>query len=89
MSDDSKVLSIKPAVGSKITWSNGSNANSIIPYKEGIYWVRTESKTCGVSYDSVKVKLKACDCEILIPKTIFSEHSTINKLFIIFNPSKN
>ncbi len=81
MSDDNKVLSIKPSAGSKITWSNGSNANSIIPYKEGVYWVRTESKTCGVSYDSVKVKLKACDCEILIPNSFTPNEDGKNDYF--------
>lgn len=81
MSDDSKVLSIKPAPGSKITWSNGSNSNSIIPYKAGPYWVRTESKTCGVSVDSVEVKLKACDCEILIPNSFTPNEDGKNDYF--------
>lgn len=81
MSDDSKVLSIKPAPGTKVTWSNGSAANSIIPYKEGIYWVKTESKTCGINIDSVKVKLKACDCEILVPNSFTPNEDDRNDYF--------
>ncbi|MBK7667112.1 MAG: gliding motility-associated C-terminal domain-containing protein [Sphingobacteriaceae bacterium] len=81
MSDDSKVLSIKPAAGSKIVWNNGSTSNSIIPYKEGMYWVKTESKTCGITVDSVKVKLKACDCEILIPNSFTPNEDGKNDYF--------
>jgi len=81
MSDDSKILSIKPASGTKVTWSNGSNANSIIPYKKGTYWVKTESKTCGTSIDSVKVELKACDCEILIPNSFTPNEDDRNDYF--------
>lgn len=81
MSDDSKVLSIKPATGSKIVWNNGSTANSIIPHKEGVYWVKTESKTCGISVDSVNVKLKACDCEILIPNSFTPNEDGKNDYF--------
>lgn len=81
MSDDSKVLSIKPGVGTKVTWSNGSTANSIIPYKAGKYWVKTESKTCGVNIDSVEVKLKACDCEILIPNSFTPNEDDKNDYF--------
>ena len=81
MSDDNKVLSIKPATGSKIVWNNGSTANSIIPHKEGIYWVKTESKTCGITVDSVKVKLKACDCEILVPNSFTPNEDGKNDYF--------
>jgi len=81
MSDENKLLSIKPALGSKITWNNGSTTNSIVPHKEGLYWVKTESKTCGVSYDSVNVKLKACDCEILVPNSFTPNEDGKNDYF--------
>lgn len=81
MSDENKSLSVKPAPGTKVTWSNGSNATSIIPYKEGIYWVKTESKTCGTSIDSVKVKLKACDCEIMVPNSFTPNEDDKNDYF--------
>lgn len=81
MSDENKVLSIKPSPGSKITWNNGSTANSIVPHKEGKYWVKTESKTCGVTVDSVFVKLKPCDCEILIPNSFTPNEDGKNDYF--------
>lgn len=81
MSDENKLLSIKAVPGTKITWSNGSTGSSIVPYKEGIYWVKTENKTCGTSVDSVKVKLKACDCEILIPNSFTPNEDEKNDYF--------
>lgn len=81
MSDENKTLSIKTVPGTKITWSTGSNAASIVPYKEGIYWVKTENKTCGASIDSVKVKLKACDCEMLIPNSFTPNEDDKNDYF--------
>lgn len=81
MSDENKSLSVKPAPGTKVTWSNGSNAANIVPYKEGIYWVKTESKTCGTSIDSVKVKLKACDCEIMVPNSFTPNEDDKNDYF--------
>lgn len=81
LSDENKSLSIKPAPGTKVTWSNGSTAFSIIPYKAGTYWVKTESKTCGVMVDSVEVKLKACDCEIFIPNSFTPNEDEKNDYF--------
>lgn len=81
LSDENKILSIKPAPGTKVTWSNGSSLHSIIPTKEGLYWVRTENKLCGVSIDSVSVKLKACDCEILIPNSFTPNEDDRNDYF--------
>jgi gliding motility-associated-like protein len=81
LSDENKVLSIKPAPGTKISWSNGSNSSSIIPSKEGLYWVKTENKLCGVTIDSVRVHLKACDCEILIPNSFTPNEDDRNDYF--------
>lgn len=81
MSDENKILSVKPSPGSKIIWNNGSSANSIVPHREGTYWVKTESKQCGVTVDSVKVKLKACDCEVFIPNSFTPNEDGKNDYF--------
>lgn len=81
MSDENKQLSIKTAPGTKVLWSNGSTANSIVPYKAGKYWVKTDSKTCGSNIDSVEVKLKACDCEMLIPNSFTPNEDDKNDYF--------
>lgn len=81
LSDENRTLSVKPAPGTRVTWSTGSTAFSISPTVKGDYWVRTESKTCGTHVDSVKVKLKACDCEILVPNSFTPNEDERNDYF--------
>jgi gliding motility-associated-like protein len=86
LNDENKILSIKTDPENKITWSNGSTAPAIIATKEGNYWVKTESKTCGVQVDSVRVRLKACECEILIPNSFTPNEDNRNDYFFPVSP---
>ena len=81
LSDENKILSIKNVAGTKIVWSNGATGNSIVPTKDGTYWVKTSSALCGSKTDSVKVKLKACDCEILVPNSFTPNEDDKNDYF--------
>lgn len=81
LNDENKILSIKTDPENKITWSNGSSAPAIIATKEGNYWVRTESKNCGTQTDSVRVRLKACECEIMIPNSFTPNEDNRNDYF--------
>lgn len=81
MSDENKVLSIKNVPGTRVQWSNGATTNSIVPTKQGYYWVKTQSMMCGTKTDSVFVKLKACDCEILIPNSFTPNEDDKNDYF--------
>lgn len=81
LNDENKILSIKTDPENKILWSTGSTAPAIIATREGSYWVRTESKICGSQTDSVRVKLKACECEILIPNSFTPNEDGRNDLF--------
>lgn len=81
LSDENKTLSIKASPGTKITWSNGANTPSIVPVKAGMYWVKTDNKVCGIKTDSVNVKLKACDCEILVPNSFTPNEDDRNDYF--------
>ncbi len=81
LTDESKPLSIKAPIGTKILWSTGSTNPSINATKEGMYWVKTEQKNCGTRIDSIKVKLKACDCEILVPNSFTPNDDDRNDLF--------
>lgn len=67
--EPNKILSVKAPSDVKLYWSTGSSSNSITPAKEGWYWVKSTSKTCGTKTDSVYVKYKNCDCEIYIPNS--------------------
>jgi len=81
LSDENKVLSIKPIPGTKILWSTGAIYPSINITKEGTYWVKTENKNCGEQVDTVRVKLKACDCEMLIPNSFTPNEDNRNDYF--------
>ena len=81
LSDENKILSIKPAPNSKILWNTGAVNQSINVTKEGTYWVKTENKNCGEQIDSVKVKLKACDCEMLVPNSFTPNEDNKNDYF--------
>ncbi|HRH10434.1 MAG TPA: gliding motility-associated C-terminal domain-containing protein [Bacteroidia bacterium] len=81
LSDENKVLSIKTLPNTKIQWSTGSVYPSTNVTKEGVYWVKTENKSCGEQTDSVTVKLKACDCEMLIPNSFTPNEDNRNDYF--------
>jgi len=81
LSDENKTLSIKPAPNTKILWSTGSIYPSATVTKEGTYWVKTQNKSCGEQTDSVRVKLKACDCEMLVPNSFTPNEDNRNDYF--------
>lgn len=81
LSEQNKVLSIKPTSGTKIMWNTGATSSSITVTKEGTYWVTTENKNCGTQTDSVRVKLKACDCEMIIPNSFTPNEDNKNDYF--------
>ncbi len=81
LSEPNKILSVKPTLGTKILWSTGATSSSITITKEGTYWVNTENKNCGTQTDSVKVKLKACDCEMIIPNSFTPNEDNRNDYF--------
>ena len=80
--DLTKSLSVKAPQDVKLYWNTGENTNSINPSKEGIYWVKSISKTCGVKTDSVTVKYKNCDCDIYIPNSFTPNDDDRNDIFI-------
>lgn len=81
LSDEVKQLSIKTPPNTKINWNTGATTNSINVTKEGVYKVTTTSKTCGTRLDSVFVKLKACDCEMIIPNSFTPNEDNKNDYF--------
>ncbi len=81
LSEQNKVLSIKTVPNTKILWNTGEVYPSITITKEGTYWVKTENKNCGEQVDSVHVKLKACDCEMIIPNSFTPNEDNRNDYF--------
>lgn len=81
LSDENKILSVKALPNTKVQWSTGSIYNSINATTAGTYWVKTENKNCGSQVDSVTVKLKACDCEMMIPNSFTPNEDNKNDYF--------
>jgi len=82
LNEENKALSVKANTAGKISWNTGATSPNIIATKEGWYWVKTETKECGVQTDSVKVKLKACECEMLIPNSFTPNEDNRNDYFL-------
>ncbi len=80
-SDANKILSVRAPADVKLYWNTGANTLNINATKEGIYWVKSVSKTCGSKTDSVYVKYKNCDCDIYIPNSFTPNDDDRNDVF--------
>jgi gliding motility-associated-like protein len=81
LNEENKMLNIKAPPGTRIQWSTGAITPGIYITREGTYWVRTESQQCGAYTDSIRVKLKACECEMLIPNSFTPNEDNRNDYF--------
>lgn len=80
-SEPNKTLSVRSPNDVKLYWNTGAVSPSINATKEGIYWVKSISKTCGTRTDSVTVKFKNCDCEVYIPNSFTPNEDDKNDVF--------
>jgi gliding motility-associated-like protein len=81
LGEENKTLTVKAPQMSKILWNTGASTPGIYVSREGTYWVRTETEACGVQVDTVRVKLKACDCEMIIPNSFTPNEDNRNDYF--------
>jgi gliding motility-associated-like protein len=79
--ESNRILSVKAPSDVKLYWSTGANTSSINTNKEGVYWVKSTSKNCGIKTDSVTVKYKNCDCDTYIPNSFTPNDDERNDLF--------
>ena len=81
LNEENKIISVKTPPGTKIAWSTGATVSSIYAIKEGTYWVKTETKACGLQVDTIKVKMKVCECEMMIPNSFTPNEDNRNDYF--------
>ncbi|MES2133655.1 MAG: gliding motility-associated C-terminal domain-containing protein [Bacteroidota bacterium] len=79
--DNNKILSVKAPADTKLYWNTGENTTAINATKEGVYWVKSTSRNCGVKTDSVNVKYKNCDCDMYIPNSFTPNDDDRNDVF--------
>lgn len=79
--EPNKTLSVKAPNDVKLFWNTGANTSSINATKEGLYWVISTSKNCGIRTDSVIVKYKNCDCDVYIPNSFTPNDDDRNDVF--------
>ena len=79
--EPNKTLSVRAPSDVKLYWNTGANTTSINATREGLYWVKSTSKNCGIQTDSVIVKYKNCDCDIFIPNSFTPNDDDRNDLF--------
>jgi len=81
MSDNNKVIFAKVNPGTRMLWNTGATTSSMQVSQAGTYWLRTESNNCGEQVDSVKIKLKVCECEMIIPNSFTPNEDNRNDYF--------
>jgi len=81
LNEQDKILQVKVNPGTKILWQNGVTTPTLQITKEGTYIVRTEANNCGAEIDSVKVKFKVCECEMMIPNSFTPNEDNRNDYF--------
>jgi gliding motility-associated-like protein len=81
LNEENRVISVKVNPGTKIHWSTGATSASIYAINAGTYWVRTEINNCGAQVDTIKVKFKVCECEMMIPNSFTPNEDNRNDYF--------
>jgi len=80
-SDENKKISVKHNGISSVLWSNGSTQKSTIVDREDNYWVKISDRYCGTRIDTIVVKFKPCNCEILVPNSFTPNEDGKNDYF--------
>ncbi len=81
LNEDNKVITAKAGPDVQLQWNTGTSTPTLQVIKEGTYILSSSSKFCGEQFDTVKVKLKACDCEMLIPNSFSPNEDNRNDYF--------
>jgi gliding motility-associated-like protein len=81
LNDPPKILGVKPVAGCTFEWSNGATSPTITATSEGMYSLTIRHPRCPEARDSVRLKFRACDCEIIVPKSFTPNEDNRNDLF--------
>lgn len=80
--EEKKIVIAKGPSNVRYSWNTGATTASVQINKEGVYWLRSESPQCGKVLDTVKVKIKMCECEMIIPNSFSPNEDNRNDYFL-------
>lgn len=81
LNESPRVLAVKGGRDVQVKWSTGALTSSINVAGEGMYAVVVTHPVCGEVRDSVRVKLKACGCEVIVPNRFTPNEDNRNDYF--------
>jgi gliding motility-associated-like protein len=81
VNDDGRQVGVRALPGVQFIWNTGATTPSISPGREGVYWVRSTFPQCGDQTDTFRVKLKMCECEMIIPNSFTPNEDGKNDYF--------
>jgi gliding motility-associated-like protein len=81
LNDPPRVLAVKPSAGCTYSWSSGETTPTISATSEGYYTIVVRHPRCADVRDSVRLKFKPCDCELIVPRSFTPNEDNRNDLF--------
>ncbi len=81
LKDNNKLLFVKAPFNAKFLWNTGATSSTINATKEGVYWFKVYGLNCIERTDTIKVKIKVCDCEMIIQNNLTPNEDGKNDVF--------
>jgi len=86
LNETQKIVTAKAGPGTRMLWNTGATSSTIEVAQEGMYSVKSVVGNCGQQVDSILVKFKVCECEMIIPNSFTPNEDGRNDYFFPVAP---